>query len=294
MCEAHYLPGGCAHGFDIKSKKDGGVYKFDAGPSLWAGMSQPSTNPLRQVMDAVGANVEWKEYNGWGVYFPDGYFRFNVGPADAPGGFEDVLRRFGGPGGGLAEWKKLGEIIKPLILSCTTFPPMALRADPGVLLTLRKQLPTFLSFGPVAAKINGPFSSAMEEAKIKEGTFLWRWLDYLSFALSGLLADGPCPALRAACVHKPPAAQDRGRGRDHLCRGVVHSRRPSPERVHPGLPRGRQRCGLRFAGHCDGEPRRAHDAPHSCRKNPDRRVRPPHPASRARSAAPRACSGAAG
>ena len=94
MCEAHYLPGGCAHGFDIKSKKDGGVYKFDAGPSLWAGMSQPSTNPLRQVMDAVGANVEWKEYDGWGVYFPDGYFRFNVGPADAPGGFEDVLRRF--------------------------------------------------------------------------------------------------------------------------------------------------------------------------------------------------------
>ena len=40
MCEAHYLPGGCAHGFDIKSKKDGGMYKFDAGPSLWAGMSQ--------------------------------------------------------------------------------------------------------------------------------------------------------------------------------------------------------------------------------------------------------------
>lgn len=48
MCESHYHAGGCAHGFEIKSKK-GGIFKFDAGPSLWAGMSQPSTNPLRQV-----------------------------------------------------------------------------------------------------------------------------------------------------------------------------------------------------------------------------------------------------
>ena len=48
VCESHYHPGGCAHGFEIKSKK-GGIFKFDAGPSLWAGMNQPSTNPLRQV-----------------------------------------------------------------------------------------------------------------------------------------------------------------------------------------------------------------------------------------------------
>ena len=189
ICEAHYLPGGCAHGFDIKSKK-GDVFKFDAGPSLWAGMSQPSTNPLRQVMDAVGAQVEWKQYDGWGVYFPDGYFRFNIGPSDAPGGFEDVLQKFGGPGGTLAEWKRLQEIIKPLILAATTFPPMCLRADLGALKTLEKYLPTFLSFGPTAAKINGPFANVMKEAGIKEGTFLFHWLDYLSFALSGLLADG--------------------------------------------------------------------------------------------------------
>jgi len=189
VCEAHYLPGGCAHGFDIKSKK-GEIFKFDAGPSLWAGMSQPSTNPLRQVMDAVGAEVEWKTYDGWGVYFPDGYFRFNIGPSDAPGGFEDVLKRFEAPGGTLKEWKKLQEIIKPLILAATAFPPMCLRADLGALKTLEKYLPTFLSFGPTAAKINGPFAAVMKEAGMEEGTFLYRWLDYLSFALSGLLADG--------------------------------------------------------------------------------------------------------
>ena len=189
MCEAHYLPGGCAHGFDIRSKK-GDVFKFDAGPSLWAGMNQPSTNPLRQVMDAVGAEVEWKQYDGWGVYFPDGYFRFNIGPSDAPGGFEDILKRYEAPGGTLKEWKKLQEIIKPLILAATTFPPICLRPDLGALKTLEKYLPTFLSFGPTAAKISGPFSGPMKEAGIQEGTFLYRWLDYLSFALSGLLADG--------------------------------------------------------------------------------------------------------
>ena len=189
VCESHYHVGGCAHGFEIKSKK-GELYKFDAGPSLWAGMSQPSTNPLRQVMDAVGASVEWTTYDGWRVFFPDGYFRFKVGPSDQEGGFEDVLRRFGGPGGGLTEWHRLQSLIRPLILSCTAFPPMALRADPGVLVTLRKYLPTFLSFGPIAGKIQGPFSAVMHEAGIQPNTFLHRWLDYLSFALSGLLADG--------------------------------------------------------------------------------------------------------
>ncbi len=186
--QAHYLPGGCAHGFDIKSKQ-GGIFKFDAGPSLWAGMSEPSTNPLRQVMDAVGAEVEWKNYDGWGVYFPEGYFRFNVGPSDSAGGIEDVLKKFGEPAE-LEQWKKLQTIIKPLILAATTFPPMCLRADLGALKTLQKYLPTFLSFGPTAAKISGPFSAVMDSAGIRKHTFLHRWLDYLSFALSGLLADG--------------------------------------------------------------------------------------------------------
>jgi len=153
-------------------------------------MSQPSTNPLRQVMDAVGAEVEWKNYDGWGVHFPEGYFKFNVGPSDDPDGFESVLKKFGGPGGTLTEWKKLQEITKPLILAATTFPPMCLRADLGALKTLEKYLPTFLSFGPTAASISGPFLNVMKKADIQEGTFLFRWLDYLSFALSGLLADG--------------------------------------------------------------------------------------------------------
>jgi pimeloyl-ACP methyl ester carboxylesterase len=57
VVEAHDTPGGCAHGFERRSK-NGAKYKFDAGPSLWAGMSTPSTNPLRQVFERFFARME--------------------------------------------------------------------------------------------------------------------------------------------------------------------------------------------------------------------------------------------
>ena len=44
VLESHYLPGGVAHTFE----KDG--FKFDAGPSLWNGMSTKPYNPLREVL----------------------------------------------------------------------------------------------------------------------------------------------------------------------------------------------------------------------------------------------------
>jgi hypothetical protein len=44
VLEAHYLPGGVAHSFERKG------FKFDAGPSLWNGMSTKPYNPLRQVI----------------------------------------------------------------------------------------------------------------------------------------------------------------------------------------------------------------------------------------------------
>lgn len=34
-----------------------GQHRFDAGPSLWAGMSEPGTNPLRQILDVVEEEV---------------------------------------------------------------------------------------------------------------------------------------------------------------------------------------------------------------------------------------------
>lgn len=55
VLESHYLAGGVAHAFEIEG------FKFDAGPSLWAGMSEPGTNPLRQILDIVEEEVR----DGW-------------------------------------------------------------------------------------------------------------------------------------------------------------------------------------------------------------------------------------
>ena len=82
--EAHDVPGGCAHSFERfssastlvdSSTKKRIPFKFDSGPSLLSGMSKKGTNPLRQVLDAVGTinNIEWKLYDGWIVHdYADG------------------------------------------------------------------------------------------------------------------------------------------------------------------------------------------------------------------------------
>ena len=43
VLESHYAPGGVAHTFERQG------FKFDAGPSLWNGMSTKPYNPLREV-----------------------------------------------------------------------------------------------------------------------------------------------------------------------------------------------------------------------------------------------------
>lgn len=61
VCEAHYHAGGAAHGFEVQG------HEFDAGPSFFAGLSgpplTPTSNPLKQVLDAVGESVECVTYN---------------------------------------------------------------------------------------------------------------------------------------------------------------------------------------------------------------------------------------
>ena len=63
VCESHDRIGGCAHGFTRRTKA--GEFHFDSGPSLFSGCSEPSSNPLRQVLDAVGESPEWRQYDEW-------------------------------------------------------------------------------------------------------------------------------------------------------------------------------------------------------------------------------------
>jgi hypothetical protein len=54
----------------------------------------PSPNPLKHVLNAIGEDVEWLTYDTWGVFIPEGSFPSTIGP----GPFADTLKRFGEPG----------------------------------------------------------------------------------------------------------------------------------------------------------------------------------------------------
>jgi len=217
VCESHVYPGGAAHSFE----RDG--YMFDSGPSLWAGMSQPSINPLRQVLDAVGEedSIEWCSYDGWSLYTPEGTWRFTVGP----GNFEPTLRKYGGEQA-VKEWRALLKKMEPIIKVASGIPPMALRADPFAVLTVLPYLPSLLGAGRYANKLTGPFTNIMKGTV--SNPFLYNFLDYLAFALSGLPANetiGAAVAVTLSDMTRPGRALDYPKGGggavvDALVRGI--------------------------------------------------------------------------
>ena len=91
VLEAHHQPGGAAHGFQRQG------YHFESGPSLWSGLGRwPSSNPLAQVLRALGQSVEVIPYRSWDVLLPEGDLRIAVGHDD----FEAVVREPAWPRGG--------------------------------------------------------------------------------------------------------------------------------------------------------------------------------------------------
>ena len=182
VCESHSIPGGAAHGFERNG------FKFDSGPSLYSGLSyRPSTNPLRHVLDAIGEDVEWVNYDTWGVYVPEGEFDTTVG-ADQ---FCDVLKTIRGPQA-VREWQNLQQVMEPLGKAATALPPAAVRFDLGVLQTLAPYAWDLLSHGPRMARLSGPFSTILN--RTVTDPFIRNWMNLLCFALSGLPADGTSAA----------------------------------------------------------------------------------------------------
>jgi len=107
VCEAHYIAGGCAHAFER------GGYTFDSGPSLWSGCAAPSTNPLRQVLDAVGESPEWVQYGGWNMYTPEAPAGFYAAAGDM-GEWRRTMARLGDGERTVGQWDRLLEFIEPL------------------------------------------------------------------------------------------------------------------------------------------------------------------------------------
>ena len=78
VLESHYEIGGCAHEFlyrddgttvasDRMTAEDrNNVYRFEAGPSLYSGLSQSrSPNPLKHVFQMIGEEPVWVTYDIW-------------------------------------------------------------------------------------------------------------------------------------------------------------------------------------------------------------------------------------
>lgn len=181
VCESHGIPGGAAHGFEREG------FRFDSGPSLYSGLSGPSANPLRQVLDAIGEDASWLTYDTWGCCLPEGTFDTQVG-ADQ---FCEVLGQLRGPQA-IAEWRSLQTLMQPYSEAAVALPPAALRFDLGVLQTAAPFAFSMLSHLFHIRKLTGPFSHLMD--RVITDSFVRHWLDLLCFLLSGLPASGTSAA----------------------------------------------------------------------------------------------------
>lgn len=109
--------------------------------------------------------------------------------------------------------------MRPYAAASTAVPPVALRFDPGALVTaVGRYLPSLLANGAAAAKLTGPFSTVwdgemrsmalllmrhlamnthsfqlLDEVPVRD-PFIRNWLDLLCFMLSGLPANGTIAA----------------------------------------------------------------------------------------------------
>ncbi|ELR98164.1 NAD(P)/FAD-dependent oxidoreductase [Gloeocapsa sp. PCC 73106] len=174
VCESHSLPGGAAHSFERNG------FKFDSGPSLYSGLSySPSANPLRQVLDAIGEDLNWVNYNSWGCYLPEGNFDAEVGSKQ----FEEVLLKLRGEEA-VKQWRQLLKAIAPLSYAVMTVPTASLRSDLGAILTVGKFAPALLPYLGNAWQLTGAFDQVIKG--IVKDTFIYNWLNLLCFLLSGL------------------------------------------------------------------------------------------------------------
>ena len=227
--EAHDRPGGVAHSFSRYSSASKTVpFRFDSGPSLITGLSSKSTNPLRQVLDAVGTadDIDWKKYDGWLIHdFADGKaFKLTVGDR---GDFEKAIEDKAGP-----ESRKAFEKFRDKILEkgglaevSAYIPPFALRGGGiSAIATIFGYILKLMSIGTQGLLLTGPFTNVMKKYDMND-TFIHKWFDYLAFALSGVDASntqGAPIAYMMSDLHKPDAVLDYPMGgMDSLIKALV-------------------------------------------------------------------------
>ena len=246
--ESHYRPGGCAHGYSVRSREggegkqkekegqegSGEFYHFDTGPSFFSGLNPnlppKLSNPLRTILDAIGEEVECIPYKTFGLELPEGSF-IHTSSFGREGGVLDQVSNISqsksstsagasssaASASVLRQWDSMMEKMKPLAAAVDALPTAALRADAAVALTAASFLPNFAKATPNPLenlKLTKPFSAILDDAGI-ENAFARNWLDLLCFCLSGLPSDGTITAEMAMMMgefYDPDAVMDCPRG----------------------------------------------------------------------------------
>ena len=207
--ESHYLAGGCCHMFDHRDK-DGGLWQFEVGPSIWEGLDRPTGNPLRMVFDALGEEMPVETYDGISMWTEEGHWRFQVGDDEAPGGFCDLLReKSTDPELAIKEWKALKNRLEPLYDALEACPLTALRQDAGLLVSTVIAIPFYLTHPKVMLDIPYILDSfhKLSRQYVSE-PFLKQWIDMLAF-FSGFPAEGTMGATMIYSIpgfHRPGAS----------------------------------------------------------------------------------------
>jgi len=214
--EAHDTPGGVAHSFSrYSSASKRTPFRFDSGPSLITGLSKKSTNPLRQVLDALETadDIDWKTYDGWVIWdYADGKsIKLTTGDG---GEFEKAIEEKEGVASRLAFEKFKAEILKDggLAEVSAYIPPFALRAGNAILsfVAIFQYLIKILSIGTKGLLLTGPFTKTMDLYSMHD-PWVRKFFDYLAFALSGVDASntqGAPVAYMMSDLHRPGAVLD--------------------------------------------------------------------------------------
>ena len=206
--EAHYRLGGCAHSFPHRSKS-GYNYLFDAGPTILLGCSSKPYNPLRQVMDFVGARCEWIPWDEWGMVTEQGQWDFKLGENHFEQG---ALLKYGGTTA-VEEFRQLRTACIPLTAGAASIPTKALRGDSFKILSLLPYFDALQKVIPYADVLDGSFEPFMK--RYVRNPFLRAWLDALAFSISGLPAAQTGAAAMAYTIydlHRDGATMDYPRG----------------------------------------------------------------------------------
>ena len=200
VLEAHDCPGGAAHGFERRG------FCFESGPSLWSGLGcWPSTNPLAQVLRAVGESVPVVSYRDWGLLLPEGRLRIAVG-SDA---FVQVVRALRGAAAA-EQWQAFMAWLQPYCEAAQALPLLALRPDAQLAAVLGLGRATaLLRQAPRLAALGGAFGPLAR--RHLSDPFLLHWVEMLSFLISGLPLDQTSAAAMATLFaewFRPDAALD--------------------------------------------------------------------------------------